>query len=703
MTLDRNHRILLIDDNPAIHEDFKKILAGPLAPESMEAAEAILFETAASVSLRSQFQIDSAFQGKEGLEKVQCSVACGRPYALAFVDVRMPPGWDGIETIEQLWRADPALQIVVCTAFSDYSWEKMTSRLGVNENLVILKKPFDNLEVLQLAHALTRKWEVTQEAGLRLGTLEQMVRERTRDLERAHAELRRSDECFVKAFCASPIPFAIHDRREKRFVDVNDAFVQMTGFSRSELIGHTLGELRLCAEYETQILRDLGGESPVSNVPAQIRDKAGAARETLISLEQITIDGEPHVLLIAQDVTERIILEAALRQSQKMEAIGQLAAGVAHDFNNLLTVIEGHASLQLADGGMGKDANESFRQIEQAAERAAELTRQLLAFSRRQIMRPRVLDLKNVILGLVAMLRRLLVENIELRCIPAAALPPVHADQTCLEQIIMNLSLNARDAMPDGGVITITTGEMVVPAEECGTESEARPGHFAWLSVSDTGVGMDEETREHIFEPFFTTKDVNKGTGMGLATVYGIVKQHDGWIDVTTEPGRGSTFRVWLPVAVGVPEIDTPARPVPGGLHGGDHTIFIVEDDDSVRSLVKEIVLSDGYRVFEARNAQHALEVWSDHRDDIELLLTDIVMPGASGLELAGMLLADRSALKVIYTSGYSAELFTSRVPLEDGVNYLPKPYLASKLLGMLRSALEPQTAHASIAAVSRL
>ncbi len=235
MNLPPNHRILLVDDNPAIHEDFRKILLGaPKARAKLDAMESVIFDQPVAPIVPVRFELDSAHQGQEALEKVQQSIASERPYALAFVDVRMPPGWDGVETIERLWQVDPALQIVVCTAYSDYSWEKMTARLGVNENLVILKKPFDNIEVLQLAHALTRKWMVTEQAMLQVGTLDKMVSERTRALEKSNADLRRSEERFGKAFRSSPIPFAIQTRHERRFVDLNDAFVLMTGYARGE-------------------------------------------------------------------------------------------------------------------------------------------------------------------------------------------------------------------------------------------------------------------------------------------------------------------------------------------------------------------------------------------------------------------------------------------------------------------------------------
>jgi len=691
MNIPLNNRILLVDDNPAIHEDFRKILLGTTKPRAeLDAMESVLFDRPLLPVTKLTFELSSAYQGKEALEKVTQSLKEEKPFAMAFVDVRMPPGWDGIETIERLWQVDPALQIVVCTAYSDYSWEKMTLRLGVNDNLVILKKPFDNIEVLQLAHALTRKWQVTEQANIRMESLDKMVTDRTRALESSNAELRRSEERFAKAFRASPIPFAIQTLRENRFVDVNDAFRHMTGFGRAELIGRTPMEIHLCIDYPAPAL---GEERPIRHVEAQVSTKNGDLRTALVSVERITLDGEPHLLLMVLDISERLHLESQLRQAQKMEAIGQLAAGVAHDFNNLLTIIQGHASLQLTLSGHNDDTVDSLQQIAAASERAADLTRQLLAFSRRQVMRPRVVQMNALIRDLTVMLRRLIGEQVELRSVLAEDLPAVWADQTGLEQVIMNLTLNARDAMPRGGIITIGTGTMQITEADLELNPEAAPGRYVVLTVTDTGTGMDATTRARIFEPFFTTKETNKGTGMGLATVYGITKQHDGWIDVSTELGKGSQFRVFLPTT------DRPAEPpesamFPTTASGDASTILVVEDDEAVRCLVKEVLDHNGYRVLEAEHGEAALKVWKEHGSEIDLLLTDMVMPGSvNGLELSQRLLAEQPDLKVIYTSGYSSELFGSDIQLEDGRNYLPKPYLSAKLTSILRKALHPEEA----------
>ena len=386
------HRILIVDDNPAIHEDFRKILISAHARNTaLEQVESVLFNQPMAPHLAMRFHLDSAYQGQEALDKVTNSLAEGQPFAMAFIDIRMPPGWDGIETIERLWEAHPDLQCVVCTAYSDYSWEKMSTRLGLNDNLVILKKPFDNIEVLQLAHALTRKWSVTQNAQRQLERLDDMVNERT-------AELRRSEERFSTAFRASPVALVIQTLEDDRLVDANDAFTALLGFERAHFLGRTPIEFGLGIDYADN------GERLPRNCPAKITTAAGDLRDVLVSTARISLSGQPHLLMMIEDISERLRLEAQLRQAQKMEAIGQLAAGVAHDFNNLLTIVQGHASLQLATPGHSADTIESLSQIEQAAERAADLTRQLLAFSRRQIMRPRVLSLNKLVEGLLSML-----------------------------------------------------------------------------------------------------------------------------------------------------------------------------------------------------------------------------------------------------------------------------------------------------------
>ena len=694
-----NRRILLVDDNPAIHADFRKVLLDSQVQNvALNTAEALLFEEAPKARLNLiGFTVDSAFQGQEALEKVRAAIAKGEPYAMAFVDVRMPPGWDGIETIARLWEVDPSLQIVVCTAFSDYSWENMTERLGVSDSLVLLKKPFDNVEVLQVAHALTKKWLVTRLADLRLSELEEMVARRTAQLETVSEEVALSEERFSKAFRNSPIPQAIQSLPAQRFMDVNDAFLAMTGFRREEITGRTPLELGLCLDYETRFLESVRGGRPVRNVETQIVGRDKELRTALISLEPLTVAGQPHVLMMAQDISDRLQLEHQLRQAQKMEAVGQLAAGIAHDFNNLLTIIQGHASLHRNAPGMPREVGNSLTQITTAAECAADLTRKLLTFSQRNMVRPKVIKLNEIIKKLGGMLHRLLGERVELVTKFTPGLHPIFADSTSIEQVLMNLTLNGRDAMPAGGTIMISTANVTFGEDAASHNPDAHPGNYICLSVTDTGTGMDETTRRRIFEPFFTTKELSKGTGMGLATVYGIVKQHAGWIEVETEVGKGSTFRVHIPSTNRATERHEVTHPESVADDGG-HTIFVVEDDAAVRSLVVEVLTSYNYKVIEAENGDTAIQRWPECREEVDLLLTDMVMPGeANGLTVARHCKSSKPDLKVIYTSGYSSELFGSDVQLEDGVNYLPKPYFCGKLTAIIRNALERRQADADL------
>ena len=375
---------------------------------------------------------------------VQRALEENDPYALAFVDIRMPPGWDGVETLEHLWQCSPELQAVICTAYSDYSWDDMSRRLSQVDSLLILKKPFDTAEVLQVAHALTRKWALARQAKLRMEDLDRMVRERTQELQQEIQERARVQEAQLK-------------------------------------------------------------------------------------------------------------LEAQLRQAQKLEAVGCLAAGIAHEFNNLLTVIQGHTDL-LSGKPLGtRAATESIARIAQASQRAASLTRRLLAFSHKQPMRFKPIELSAAVQGLAKMLGQLIGEPYQLCLDCAANLPAIRADEGNVEQILINLSLNARDAMPDGGTIQVGTTFALFDEAAARDHLEARPGRFVCLTVSDTGCGMSREVLGRIFDPFYTTKDVGKGTGLGLSTVHGIVQQHAGWIEVASEIGKGSTFKVFLPLWEGTP------------------------------------------------------------------------------------------------------------------------------------------------------
>jgi PAS domain S-box-containing protein len=674
-----NRRILIVDDNPSIHTDFREILCPDGSEPAVDEMEATLFDEIQPTVDRTNFQVESAYQGKEALGMLEQALAKQSPYALAFVDVRMPPGWDGIETIAHLWKVDPALQIIVCTAYSDYSWDEMRAKVGQPDSLLILKKPFDNIEVRQLAHALTKKWWLNLRAELQLNELTQ-----------SNASLTLSEERFAKAFKENPIPSAIQGLHDHRFVDVNERFLQITGYSRDELLGQTPAKFCLWEKPEAaaQWYEALDRNELVREQPARIRTRADCFREMLVSMAAVTMGGKAHTLLLAQDISERVLLERQLQQAQKMEAIGQLAAGVAHDFNNILTVIQGHAGLLQQRSNAPTLETKSVEQITQSVTRAATLTRQLLMFSRKQVMQFRHLDLNEILRNTIKMLERLVGEHVRIQFDPAELLPAVYADSSMLEQIVMNLAVNARDAMPEGGLVTMRTGLTTINRGPRPLDPEPRQGDFICLTFSDTGTGMDSQILSRIFEPFFTTKAAGKGTGLGLSTVFGIVRQHKGWIEVESQPSQGTIFRLYFHAS------NQPAEKikvaVDSTLRSGRETILVAEDEEALREMMVHVLKIQGYAVLEAASGPQALEVCEQAQRPIDLLVTDIVMPGGMmGGELAERLSERCPGLKIIYTSGYSPGMAGKETSLLANRNFLPKPYSIGKLAQFVRDCLD--------------
>jgi len=574
------NRILIIDDNASIHADFRKILGQEQGGNiDLIRTKTLLFGESTAASPQAGFVIDSAFQGREGLEMVTRAAAAGDPYALAFVDIRMPPGWDGVETISHIWKGCPEIQIVVCTAYSDYSWEEMIHKLGHTPDLVVLKKPFDNIEVLQLAHALTEKWRLNRKVQSQLDDLEMLVRRRTSELETANAQLK-------------------------------------------------------------------------------------------------------------EEIAKQLKLASQLRHSQRMEAVGQLAAGVAHDFNNILTVIQGNTSLLQDQLRQDPSCAEPLNDMHIAAERAARLVRQLLAFSHKQVLKPEVLNLRQVVNNLEEMLKRLLGDHLTFEVNAAPDLPPVWADRSMMEQVILNLSVNARDAMPKGGKLTVRVETVTITNDDVQQKSEIRPGPHVCLSVSDTGCGIAPELLPRIFDPFFTTKEIGKGTGLGLATVYGIVKQHNGWVDVQSAVNQGTTFRIYLPVCTVDSNPEDPSQTSNPAVKKGTECVLVVEDEDHVRALTVAALRKNGYQVLEAASGKTALDIFRDHGSEIDLLFTDIMMPGnLLGDELADRLRGAKPSLAVLFTSGYTPEV--TKIGSRGNGNFLTKPFTLSQMLTTVRQCLD--------------
>ena len=513
-----------MDDNRAIHDDFRKILSPSHAGAvELAAAEAVIFGTesepaTATASFKSS--PPTRARTRSSLSRNHCRKAV---HAMAFMDVRMPPGLDGIETTVEIWKRYPDLQVVLCTAYSDYSWNDLLVKLGPTDRLVILKKPFDNIEVLQLAHSMTEKWRLLQQARAKMADMERMVTEHT-------AKLRHANE--------------------------------------------------------------------------RLQIEVAERKQAQTALEQ----------------SQQMILK-----QERLAVVGQLSAGVAHDFNNIMTVIHGHAGLLLLKDQVPALAHAPLREIEAAAMRAAKLTQQLLAFSRKQAMQPRHISLGEVVGNVVTMLCRAIGAHITLKFSRSPGLPAVHADAGMIEHALMNLAVNARDAMPDGGELIISVEAVDIGAEYVARNAEARGGRAVCLSMRDTGCGMDDNTLSHIFEPFFTTKDVGKGTGLGLATVYGIVRQHQGWI-VAERAWRGNDLQVFSRRGRILKQtLDQTSRDRPSS----GRTMRDRGSEPALRHLARRIIQRYGYSVIEAAPARSP-RVWHREKQRIDLLLTDIVMPEES-------------------------------------------------------------------------
>jgi two-component system, cell cycle sensor histidine kinase and response regulator CckA len=463
------------------------------------------------------------------------------------------------------------------------------------------------------------------------------------------------------------------------------------------------GHINYYNQAAEEMSRSIGKISPGEILPADLPEiiqeclhtgRSNLRRETsvgnrILSWSFFPIISSHVVHCYAVDITDRLSLEAQLRQSQKMESIGQLAAGVAHDFNNILTIIRGYSGLLLEREDLSYDLSEPIQQISIASERAANLTRQLLMFSRKQVMQPKELDLNEVISNVTRLLRRVLGEDITLHFNYSPNLPAIYADSGMIEQVIMNLAVNARDAMPRGGQLTIGTSLAEINHVHVKANPEAAVGQFVCLRVTDNGMGIPPVHMTRIFEPFFTTKEVGKGTGLGLATVYGIVKQHRGWIEVLSREGQGTTFRVFLPSRPRTQRAEDKAGS-PQNVRGGNENILVVEDEPELRALVREILQHYGYKVFEAGSGPEAIPVWQQHAGEIDLLLTDMVMPGnMSGHELAEKFKSQRPGLKVIYTSGYSVDVVGKNFLFKRGLNFLQKPYHPLTLAKVVRECLD--------------
>jgi PAS domain S-box-containing protein len=695
--VEKNLRILVIDDNRAVHEDFHKILCGYQDSDaSLTAVEESLFDAPSPAAKVPAFELDSAYQGEEGLAKVRAAAAAERPYALAFVDVRMPPGWDGVETTARIWQECPDLQIVICTAYSDYSWDAMLARLGTNDQLVILKKPFDNMEVLQLANALTVKWRLLQESRLKMEQLEKLVQKRTADLHCINENLHT--EIFVRKEAEARI------REQARMLDLAcDAILvqdldgivrywnlgaeRLYGWKSAEVLGAQIAGLyggdADCQEEERKA-RGLVREGDWSG-ELNHRTKDGSAilvysRWTLVRDAQ----GEPRsILVINTDITEKKRLEAQYLQAQRMESLGTMAIGIAHELNNILAPVMMMGPLLRAEV---KDESmlSLLESMEAGARRGADIVKQILTFSRGAGNQRAPLHAYRLLKEFSGFIRETFPNDVALQFCAPKDLWMVQGNSTELHQVLVNLCLNAREAMPKGGVLKISAANVIL-AESAATEiPKAKAGRYVLLTVADNGAGIVAKNLERVFDPFFTTKEVGRGPGLGLSTVLGIVESCGGFVQLRSDVRRGTEVKVYLPAV----ESEAPAapRPLPEPPRGRGELMLVLEDDEALGSVVERVLTASGYRVLVTSEEAEAVELYRRHWREIGAVLADLMMP-----EMEKTMAALREinpAIKLLGSSTVAREQLPESLRVESG-RHVRKPYETGALLASLINMLD--------------
>ena len=579
------------------------------------------------------------------------------------------PAFNGLEALKETRARRPELAFVFFTATLGEERAVDALKAGATD-FVAKERP------ARLVPALRRAVRESEERAAR---------------KRAEEGLRLREESFHLLFESNPHPMWVFDRETLRFLEVNAAAVSHYGYSRDEFLAMRITDIRPESDVALAVAAVRGDTESATRHHVgdwRHRTKDGRIIDVEVAAHDTEFGGQAGRLVVAHDVTERKRLEAQLLQSQKLEAVGQLAAGVAHDFNNLLNVITGYSELLLRSlpaKGTDRDRTE---QVRRAAERGAGLTRQLLAFSRRQVLEPRVLDLNAALADVQSMLTRLIGEDIKIVTSFDPALGRVFADPGQMEQVLVNLVVNARDAMPEGGSLVLETSNVGLDEAYARTHPEARAGAHVRLAVSDTGHGMDAATASRIFEPFFTTKPRGKGTGLGLATVHGIVQQSGGHVDVYSEPGHGTTFKIYLPRVEAQEQ-----RPADEGAsveaHGGSETIVLVEDEEGLRSLIREVLEDAGYRVVEAQDPEGGLAAVRAEPRGIDLLMTDVILPQMRGNELADRVREISPGARVLFMSGYTDEAIGQHAVLAPGSHFLQKPFSLTALLAKVRAVLE--------------
>jgi len=534
-------------------------------------------------------------------------------------------------------------------------------------------------------------------------TLSEMNKGRVRleetqsELIASNERLKISEEKFSKTVHLGPVIITLSRVDDGRYVEVSDYFLKLTGYTREEVLGHTSIELNIWGDIadREQVMSMLKNDGVVKELDILFRSRHGDIFTMRYSAEIVTIAGEPHLISVAVDITERIraekekeSMEQQLAQSQKMETVGRLAGGIAHDFNNLLTAIMGNVEICLMRGGAENPCYHNLETIKKASESAADLTKRILTFSRKQIIEPKAMNLNSMLEQMQRLLERLIGEDIKLETIPAAEKGEILADTGQIEQILVNLSVNARDAMPQGGKLTLETANVTLDEHYCRNHAYAVPGEYVMLSVSDTGTGMSDEVKKHLFEPFFTTKPKGRGTGLGLSMVYGAVRQNKGTIEVYSVEGKGTSFKMYFPLS-GCENISEDGICVDESPKSGHETVLIVEDSPLVLDFSVNVLEEAGYRVLEADSGEEGSKTAASYKGEIDLLITDVVLPGINGKALAEKIQKQRPGIKVLYTSGYTENFIVQQDLAKKGVSFIGKPYSAHSFLKKIREILD--------------
>jgi PAS domain S-box-containing protein len=549
------------------------------------------------------------------------------------------------------------------------------------------RKQFITSELLRELHEKQEQRILDRTAELRVSN-EKLLATNDEHTKTEEA-LTESNERFTNAFDHAPIMMSISSLDNNICVDVNQRFVDVTGYGKEEIVGKSFIELGVITPADKEkILDALQVNKRVYDLEINFMSKHGKQLIWNYSGQLITIGGNKYLLSASMDITEQKLFEQQLRQSQKMEAIGQLAGGMAHDFNNILTVIMGYGQLLKMNEMHNDGSQEAIDQIISSSEKAARLTGGMLAFSRKQTLMLEYENLNNIVHNVQRFLVRIIGEDIDLQTISNKASLMIRVDIGQIEQVLMNLAANARDAMPKGGILTIKTDIRNIESSFIEEHGFGETGSYAVLSVSDTGSGINKEHLKRIFEPFFTTKEVGKGTGLGMAIVYGIVKQHNGYIDVTSEPGAGTAFNIFLPIVESIydaPE-ETPAMLLP---EGGFETILLVEDDPDVSKFVGDILKQYGYDVIFAYDGQEAIDRFIENKDRIHMILMDMIMPRKNGKEAYDEIRVIKPEVKILYSSGYTSDFIKDRGVSDESIEIVMKPVNPIVLLQKIRSVLD--------------